>query len=79
MFREIPTPLSVLGALVICLGTMTLMLSETWHSRWQQWLGCAKAAAGAAAALNVPDEERSSLLQRKSMELSSRNADVLKD
>ncbi len=78
VFHEIPTPLSVLGALVICLGTLTVILSETWLSRKQQWLGNANAAAGAAAALNVPDEERFSLLQRRSLELPSRNAGVLK-
>lgn len=36
MFHEIPTLLSVLGALVICLGTLAVILSETWQSRQQR-------------------------------------------
>lgn len=50
IFHEYPTPLSVFGAIVICLGTMAVVVSEGWQQHRQRALDKGPAdAAGSAS------------------------------
>ena len=55
IFHEYPTPLSIVGAIVICLGTMAVVVSEGWQQHRQRALE--KGPADAAGSASEDDEE----------------------
>ena len=74
VFGEMPNVLSLIGALVICVGTLAVVLSESWSSRQEkrhhESLQAAQTAGSHAEDEEEQESESTKLLGRSSIELS---------